>query len=78
MCPTSKKRVPNRKLIALRINAGLSPNQLAARVHVSGPTIRLAERGHIPEPRVQAEIAHFFELDPLDIWPLDTQRELVR
>ena len=73
----NQKRVPNRKLIALRVNDGLSPNQLAARINVSGPTIRLAELGHTPEPRVQFEIAEYFGLRPLDIWPLEKQRALV-
>lgn len=74
--PISKHRTPNRKLIALRVNAGLSPNQLAAAIHVSGPTIRLAERGHTPEPYVQFAIAEYFALQPLDIFPLERQRAL--
>lgn len=70
------RHIPNRKLIELRVNAGLSPNQLAYRVKVSGPTIRLAEKGHTPEPFVQFAIAEFFELKPTDIWPLERQRAL--
>lgn len=74
----SKKRTPNRQLISLRVNAGLSPNQLSYATGISAPTIRLAERGHTPEPHVQFALAQFFELKPLDIWPLERQRELVR
>lgn len=70
-------RPPNRRLQGLRLNAGLSPNDLAYRAGVSGPTIRLAERGHLPGPRIQYAIARVFDLDPLDIWPLERQREPV-
>jgi DNA-binding XRE family transcriptional regulator len=66
--------MPNRKLQELRINAGLSPNALAYRAGVSGKTIRLAEAGWIPTPRVQFQIAAVFDLLPLDLWPLDRQK----
>jgi DNA-binding XRE family transcriptional regulator len=69
-------RKPNRKLIGLRVNAGLSPNELGRLIGVSGPTIRLAEKGHTPEPRVQHAIAEYFELQPLDIFSLERQRAL--
>lgn len=68
---------PNLRLIELRVNAGLSPNQLAYLTGISAPTIRLAEKGHTPEPRVQFAIAQHFGLLPLDIWPLKIQRELI-
>lgn len=68
---------PNRRLQGLRLNAGLSPNDLAYRAGVSAPTIRLAEKGHIPGPRVQHAIAEVFDLLPLDIWPLERQKERV-
>lgn len=68
--------IPNTKLIGLRINAGLSPNRLSYLTGVSAPTIRLAERGHTPEPRVQFALASHFGLLPLDIWPLERQKEL--
>lgn len=69
-------RTPNRKLIELRVNAGLSPNQLAYHTKISGPTVRLAEKGHTPEPFVQFAIAEYFGLKPLDIWPLERQKAL--
>lgn len=65
---------PNRRLMALRINQGLSPNDLAYRAGVSGNTIRLAEAGFRPMPRTQFAIAQVFDRLPLDIWPLEEQR----
>jgi transcriptional regulator with XRE-family HTH domain len=70
-----RRRSPNRRLQALRLNAGLSPNQLAYRAGVSGPTVRLAERGHCPSPRVQLALASVFEMEPLELFPLETQKE---
>ncbi len=70
----SRGRTPNRLLQELRINAGLSPNDLAYRAGVSGKTIRLAERGFIPGPRIQFATARAFGLEPLDIWPMERQR----
>lgn len=64
---------PNRRLQALRINQGLSPNALAYRAGVSGNTIRLAEDGYTPTPRVQFAIAAVFDLQPLDLWPIEDQ-----
>lgn len=69
-------RTPNRTLIELRVNAGLSPNQLAYHTGISGPTIRLAEKGHTPEPFVQFAVADYFGMKPTDIWPLERQRAL--
>lgn len=74
----TRKRVratrPNRRLQALRINEGLSPNDLAYRAGISGNTVRLAEAGFRPSPRVQFAIAQVFNKLPLDIWPLEDQR----
>lgn len=67
-------RRPNRLLQALRINEGLSPNDLAYRAGISGNTVRLAEAGFCPTPRVQFAIARVFEKSPLDIWALEDQR----
>jgi transcriptional regulator with XRE-family HTH domain len=68
------RRVPNRKLQELRINSGLSVNDLAAKSRVSAGTIRLAEKGYTPGPRIQYALASVFGLEPLDLWPLSTQR----
>lgn len=70
----SNRCSPNRRLQELRINAGLSPNDLAYRAGVSGKAVRMAETGHIPTPRVQFAIAAVFDLLPLDLWPLQRQR----
>ena len=68
------RRRPNRRLQELRINAGLSPNDLARRTHVGAATIRMAEAGHTPGPRIQFALAEHFGLEPLDIWPLSDQK----
>lgn len=64
----------NRLLTELRVNEGLSPNELAVRAGVSGQTVRLAEAGFVPQPRTQYAIARVFDRNPLDLWPLDRQR----
>lgn len=69
-------RRPNRKLTELRLNAGMSPNELGYRAGVSGKTIRMAERGHRPLPRTQFAIADVFDLLPLDLWPLHDNRPI--
>lgn len=66
-------RKPNLELIGLRVNRGMSPEQLAYMTGLSAPTIRLAERGHLPMPRTQFAIAEAFGLAPTDIWPLERQ-----
>lgn len=77
---TRRRRVPNRRLQELRINAGLSPNDLSRQSGIGAGTIRLAEAGHTPGPRAQFAIADFFssfygrEIRPLDIWPLSHQK----
>lgn len=70
------RRVPNRHLQELRLNLGMSPNDLAYRAGVSGNTVRMAEAGFTPTPRVQFAIARVFDLLPLDLWPLENQRRV--
>lgn len=67
------RRTPNRQLQGLRINGGMSPNDLARRAGVSPNIVRLAEKGYIPGPRIQFAIAAVFDRQPLDIWPLERQ-----
>lgn len=69
----TRLRRPNRQLQGLRINQGLSPNDLARRAGVSGNTVRLVESGYVPGPRVQFAIADALDCRPLDIWPIETQ-----
>lgn len=71
---SSRRRAPNRKLQILRINEGLSPNALAYRAGVSGNTVRAAERGEWVSEHSQKAIAEVFAVDPIEIFPLETQR----
>lgn len=70
--PTRRQR--HLELIGLRINEGLSREQVAHRANVSRETVRLVESGWVPGPRVQFAIAAVFERRPLDLWPIDRQR----
>jgi DNA-binding XRE family transcriptional regulator len=69
---------PNHRLIELRVNEGMAPSDLAYRAGVSAKSIRLAEMGFIPGPRVQFAIASAFGLRPTDIFPLHAQRRASR
>lgn len=64
----------NRALIELRINAGLTPNDLARRAGVSGNTVRAAERGFYVDVRSQFAIATALSIAPLDVFPFERQR----
>jgi DNA-binding XRE family transcriptional regulator len=68
------RKYRNTELIALRVNAGLSRDDLAARASVGRETVRLAEAGFVPGPRVQFAIAKALGRLPLDIWPIERQR----
>lgn len=67
----------NRPLIEARLNAGLTPNDLALRAGVSGNTVRAAERGLYVGPRAQYAMAHALGVAPLDLFPWERQREAV-
>lgn len=69
-----KRRPPNRQLMELRLNAGLSPNDLACRAGLSGNTVRSAERGLYVSPRSQHAIAMALGVLPLDVFPFERQR----
>lgn len=73
---SKRRRTPNRDLQSLRINLGLSPNDLAYRAGVSGNTVRMAEAGFVPSPRVQFAIARVFDKSPLDLWPIESQQRV--
>lgn len=64
----------NRALVELRINAGLTPNDLARRASVSGNTVRAAERGLYIDVRSQFAIASALGVAPLDVFPFERQR----
>lgn len=74
--PTGSRQI-HLRLRELRIQAGMSPNDLAYRARVSGKTIRMAEAGFIPSPRTQFAIAAVFDLSPLDLWPLHRDQQRV-
>ena len=67
----------NRTLTEARLNAGLTPNDLALRAGISGNTVRAAERGLYVGPRAQYAIAHALGMGPLDLFPWERQREAV-
>lgn len=73
--PRKRLRV-NRALIELRLNAGLTPNDVAQRAGISGNTVRAAERGLYVDPRSQWAIANALGVLPLDVFPFERQREV--
>ncbi len=77
LAPSGSRRVPHQKLMELRLNEGMSPNDLAYKARVTGKTIRMAEAGFVPSPRTQFAIAAVFDLKPLDLWPLHRDRQMV-
>lgn len=71
----SPRKQPNLTLVGLRVNEGLSREQLGLRIGVSRETIRLVEdTGWVPTPRIQYALARAFDRRPLDIWPIEQQR----
>jgi transcriptional regulator with XRE-family HTH domain len=58
-----------RTLRRLRLDAGLTQPELAARAGVSVWVISRAEQGATPRPAAQLAIARVFELRPSDLWP---------
>jgi transcriptional regulator with XRE-family HTH domain len=74
MATSRHKRQAHRALYALRVNEGLSRADLGRRIGVSAETIRLAEIGFLPTPRIQFAIAQAFAHRPLDLWPIERQR----
>lgn len=74
MSSNGTRKRPNWRLRELRINAGLSPNELGYRAGISGKAVRAIEDGTVrrPRPRTQFAIAEVFGLLPLDVFPLET------
>lgn len=75
--PNGTRRVPHQRLKELRIQEGMTPNDLAYRCGLTGKTIRMAEAGFIPSARTQFAIAAVFGAKPLDLWPFDRDRQKV-
>lgn len=70
----SKRPQPNRTLIELRLNAGLTPNALGHRARVSGNTVRAAERGHYIDVPQQHAIASALGVSVIALFPMERQR----
>lgn len=77
--PSGTSRRPQRRtqrnteLIALRVNAGLSREMLGLKAGVGRETIRMAEAGFLPTPRVQYALAKALATEPLKLWPIERQ-----
>jgi len=70
-----RDRFASAKLKSLRVDRGLSPEQLGQLAGVSGHTIRrIEQRGVVPTPRVQYLLAGHFGLRPTELWALDGKR----
>lgn len=53
-----------------RRNAGMSPEELAPFIGVSGRTIRRIEDGHRPTVRTAFLLANYFDWEVSDLWPM--------
>lgn len=58
------------RLKVLRMNSGMSPEQLGQRVGVSGMTIRRIEQGKLPTVRTMFLIAQEFDEEVTSLWPV--------
>jgi DNA-binding XRE family transcriptional regulator len=65
----------NRLLIEMRLDAGMTPNDLARRAGISGNTVRAAERGDYVDPRSQYAIASALGATRVVLFPFERQRE---
>jgi DNA-binding XRE family transcriptional regulator len=73
----SRRPSPNRALIERRLNAGLTPNLLAARARVAGNTVRAAEAGRYIEVPQQHAIAEALSAGVTELFPYERQRVFV-
>ncbi len=71
----SSRQRTNRLLIEHRLDAGLTPNDLARRAQISGNTVRAAERGDYVDPRTQYAIASALGVARVVVFPFERQRE---
>jgi transcriptional regulator with XRE-family HTH domain len=71
MTTARSRREAGASIRELRVNRGLSPEELGARVGISGRTIRRVEEGRTrPTVRTMFLIALEFDCDVVDLWPL--------
>ncbi len=73
--PSSRRPRTNRLLIEHRLDAGLTPNDLARRAVISGNTVRAAERGDYVDPRSQYAIASALGVARVVVFPFERQKE---
>jgi lambda repressor-like predicted transcriptional regulator len=73
---SSRRKTTRLDLVALRVNAGHSRESLSLKTGLGRETIRMAEAGWLPTPRVQFAIAAAYGLKPLELWPIESQRRL--
>lgn len=73
----SARKRTNRLLVEHRLDAGMTPNDLARRAGVSGNTVRAAERGEYVDPRSQYAIASALSAPRAVLFPFERQREAV-
>lgn len=69
----TSRRASAARIRTLRLDRGLSPEQLGCAVGVSGPTIRALENPAArrnPNARTQYAIAAFFGLRPSELFPM--------
>lgn len=65
----------NRLLIEHRLDAGLTPNDLARRALISGNTVRAAERGEYVDARTQFAISAALGVPRVVLFPFERQKE---
>lgn len=70
----TRRPQPNRTLIELRLNAGLTPNGLGHRARVAGNTVRSAERGDYIDVPQQHAIASALGTTVTAVFPMERQR----
>lgn len=63
-------REAGQQIRELRLNRGLSPEQLGAIAQISGRTIRRIEEGKRPTVRIMFLLAQEFDCEVVDLWPL--------
>lgn len=72
----ASKKLAGLQLERYRVNAGLTPEELGAKVGLSGMTIRRVEQGvGFPTIRTKFRLARELGVDVTEIWPIDARRK---
>lgn len=69
--PHAMKPKPHMELIAARYDEGLSRQMLAMRAGLGRETVRAAEAGYPPTPRVQRALAKALDRRRDELWPAE-------